>query len=88
MVVVILTKASTLCIGLGVGGEVISSGSSSRPSYSCDGWVCVLGVVGVSSIFGLVRGIGAFTEVLPIFVLVSRMHLTQQYRANGHFPQR
>ncbi len=88
MVVVVLTRVSTLCIDLGVGGEVISSGSSSRLSYSCDGWVCVLGVVGVSSIFGLVRGIGAFVEVLPIFVLVSRMHFTQQYRVNGHFPQR
>ena len=41
---------------------------------------CVLGaVVGVSPIFGLVRRDGAFTVVLPTFVLVSRMELAQQY---------
>jgi hypothetical protein len=38
-----------------------------------------------SSIFGLVRRSGAFTTVIPTFVLVSRMKLTQQYRDNGHF---
>jgi hypothetical protein len=37
------------------------------------GGVCDLGAVGVSSIFGLVGGTGTFTEVLPTFVLVSRM---------------
>jgi hypothetical protein len=47
--------------------------------------VGVLGVVGASSIFGLVRRAGAFAAVLPTFVLVSRMQLTQQYRGNGHF---
>jgi hypothetical protein len=44
-------------------------------------WVC--GVV--SSIFGLVRGSGSFASVFPTFVLVSRIHLAQQYRDNGHF---
>jgi hypothetical protein len=43
-----------------------------------------LGVVVVSSIFGLVRGVGAFTTVLPTFVLVSRIQLAEQYRGNGH----
>jgi hypothetical protein len=57
----------------------IVSGSRARPSYSCDGWVGDLGVVGVSSIFGLVRGSGSFVVVLPTFVLVSRIHLGQQY---------
>ncbi len=38
-----------------------------------DGWVCGLGTVGVSSIFGLVCRSGTFTTVLPTFVLVSRM---------------
>ena len=45
-----------------------------RPSHLCDVWVGDLGVVGVSSIFGLIRGSGAFAAVLPTFVLVSRMH--------------
>ena len=45
----------------------------------------VLGVVGASSIFGLVRRAGAFAAVLPTFVLVSRMQVAQQYRGNGHF---
>jgi hypothetical protein len=44
-----------------------------------------LGTVDASSIFGLVRTVGTFTPVLPTFVLVSRMHLAQQYRGNGHF---
>jgi hypothetical protein len=63
----------------------VVSGSRARPSYSCDRWVCDLGVVGDSSIFGLVRGTGAFTVVFPTFVLVSRIQLAQQYRDNGHF---
>ncbi len=71
-------------VGLGVGGAVIASGSRARPTHSCDRWVFDLGVVGVSSIFGWVRGVGAFV-VLPTFVLVSRMKLTQQYRDNDHF---
>ncbi len=52
---------------------------------SCDGWWCDLGVVDTSSIFGWVRGAGAFVPVLPTFVLVSRMQLAQQYRGNDHF---
>ncbi len=40
---------------------------------------CDLGVVGTSSILGLVRGSGVFDEVFPAFVLVSRMKLAQQY---------
>ena len=40
-----------------------------------DGWVCCLGAVGTSPIFGLVRGAGTFVVVLPTFVLVSRMQL-------------
>ena len=50
-----------------------------------DGWVCGLGAVGASPIFGLVRRAGAFAVVLPTFLLVSRMQLAQQYRGNGHF---
>ena len=42
-------------------------------------------MVVVSPIFGLVRRVGAFATVLPTFVLVSRMHLAQQYRDNDHF---
>jgi hypothetical protein len=80
-----LTRASVLHVGLGVGGATIASGSHIYPTYSCDGWVGELGVVGVSSIFGWVRGTGTFTPVFPTFVLVSRMHLAQQYRGNGHF---
>ena len=43
---------------------------------------CDLGEVVVSSIFGLIRGSGTVTVVLPTFVLVSNMHLAQQYRDN------
>jgi hypothetical protein len=68
-----------------VSGEAVASGSRALPSHSCDGWVCDLGAAGVSLIFGLIRGSGAFDEVLPTFVLVSRMQLAQQYRGNGHF---
>jgi pSer/pThr/pTyr-binding forkhead associated (FHA) protein len=80
-----LERGSAFRVGLGVSGEVIVSGSCDHPSHSCDGWVCDLGVVDDSSIFGLVRGAGAFAAVLLTFVLVSRMHLVQQYRGNGHF---
>jgi hypothetical protein len=58
---------------VGVGGTVIGPGFRASPSHSCDGWVCGLGEVGVSLVFGLVRGAGAFTVVFPSFVLVSRM---------------
>jgi hypothetical protein len=47
-----------------------------------DGWVCGLGAVGGSLVFGLVRGSGAFAPVLPSVVLVSRIHLAQRYRGN------
>jgi hypothetical protein len=40
------------------------------------GGVCGLGVVGDSSIFGLVRRSGTFDVVFPTFVLVSRIQLT------------
>jgi hypothetical protein len=46
-------------------------------------WVGGLGVVGVSSLFGLVRGSGTFVEVLPTFVLVSRIQFAQRYRDNA-----
>jgi hypothetical protein len=80
-----LTRASALRVGLGAGGADIASGSRARPTHSCDRWVCDLGAVGASSIFGWVRGAGAFAAMLPTFVLVSRMQLAQQYRGNGHF---
>jgi hypothetical protein len=47
-----------------------------------DGWVCGLGAVGASLVFGLVRGTGAFAPVLPSVVLVSRIQLAQRYRGN------
>ena len=43
-------------------------GIDGRGVCGWDGWVCVLGVVGASSIFGLVRRAGAFAAVLPTFV--------------------
>ena len=77
-----LTRASVFRVGLGVDGSVVASESRSRPSHSCGGWVCDLGVVVVSLIFGLVRGVGGFTTVVPTFVLVSRMQFAQRYRDN------
>ena len=79
----VLTRASVFRVGLGVGGAAVASGSRARPSHSCDGWVCDLGAVGASSIFGLVRGAGAFAAVLPTFVLVSRIQPAQRYRGNA-----
>ncbi len=64
---------------------VIASGSRARPTHLCDRWVCDLGDVGASSVFGWVRGVGIFVVVIPTFVLVARMNLAQQYRGNGHF---
>jgi hypothetical protein len=78
-----LTRASAFRVGLGVGGAAVASGSRPRPSHSCDGWVCDLGAVDASLIFGLVRGTGAFAAVLPTFVLVSRMQFAQRYRGNA-----
>jgi cellobiose-specific phosphotransferase system component IIB len=80
-----LTRASALRVGLGVGGAAIASGSRARPMHSYDRWVGDLDAVGASSIFGWLRGAGAFAAVLPTFVLVSRMQHAQQYRGNGHF---
>ena len=60
-----LARASAFRVGLGVGGAAVASGSRARPSHSCGGWVCDLGAVGASLIFGLVRGAGAFAAVLP-----------------------
>ncbi len=79
-----LVRASTLSVNLGVGKVVVVTESCVRPSYSCDGCVCDLGTVVSSSIFGLISGAGAFAVVLPDFVLVSRMQLTQQYRKETH----
>ena len=45
--------------------------------------MCDVGAVGASSIFGLVRGAGAFAAVLPTCSLVSRMQLAQRYRGNA-----
>ena len=75
-------KPPTFRVCLGVGGTVVTSGSLTHPSHSCGGWVCDLGVVGTSLIFGLVRGTGSFVEVFPTFVLVSRMKFVERYRGN------
>ena len=80
-----LARASAFRVGLGVGGAVIAPGLRACPSHSCDGWVCGLGAVGASLVFGSVRGAGAFAAVLPSFALVSRMSFTQYHRAFGHF---
>jgi hypothetical protein len=53
--------------------------------HPCDELVCGLGTVGVSLVFGLVRGAGAFTVVLPSFALVSRMTFAQHNHDFGHF---
>jgi hypothetical protein len=81
----VLVRDSALSVGLGVGGSAVASGSCDRPSHSCDEWVCDLGPVGDSSIFGLVRGSGSFVPVLPTFVLVSKMHPAEHYRDHDHF---
>ena len=46
-------------------------GVDGRGICGWDAWVCGLGAVGASLVFGLVRGAGAFAAVLPSFVLVS-----------------
>jgi hypothetical protein len=48
-------------------------GVDGRGVSGWDGWVGGLGAAHDSSIFGLVRRVGAFTPVLPTFVLVTRM---------------
>ena len=70
-----LVRVSVLCFDLGVGRTLIVSGSHTRPSHSCDGWVCDLGVVGVLSIFGLTCRSGVFAGGLVTFVLVSGFQL-------------
>jgi hypothetical protein len=35
----VLTRTSAFCVGLGVGGSVITPGLRGYPSHSCDGWV-------------------------------------------------
>ena len=82
-----MTRVSVFRVDLGVGGVVIASGSHVHPTHSCDGWggwVCDLGTVVASSIFGWIRGDGSFTVVLPTFVLVSRIQLEEQYCVNDH----
>ncbi len=71
--------------GFGVGGAVNAPVLRACPSRSCDGWMCVLGAVGASLVFGLVRGTGSFPAVLPSFVLVSRMPFAQYNRGFDHF---
>jgi hypothetical protein len=66
-------------------GRFIVSGSHTRPSHSCDGWMCDLGVVGVPLIFGLARGPGVFAGRLLTFVLVSGFQLAQNYCGKYHF---
>jgi hypothetical protein len=51
----------------------IASGWRTRPSHSCDGCVCDLGVVSVPLIFGLARRAGAFVGGLLTFSLASRI---------------
>ena len=77
-----LTRTLVFRVVLGVGGAAVASGSCTRPSYSYDGWVCDLGTVDTSLIFGLVRGTGFFVVVIPTLVLVSRIQFVQRYRDN------
>ncbi len=80
-----LARASAFRVDLGVGGVVIAPGLRSSPSRSCDGWVCGLGAVVSSLVFGLVRGTGSFATVLPSFTLVSGMPFAEHNRGFGHF---
>ena len=73
-----LVRVSTFRVGSGVGGATVASGSSARPSKSCDWRVCGLGAVVASLVFGLVRGAGAFAAV-------SGMPFAQHNRGFGHF---
>jgi hypothetical protein len=81
----VLTRASALRVDLGVGRSLITSGSHTRPSHSCDGWVCDLSVAGDPLIFGLTRGSGAFVGGLMTFALVSGFQLAQQLCGKCHF---
>jgi hypothetical protein len=80
-----LARASALRVGLGVGRALIVSGSRTRPSHSCDGWVGDLGVVGAPSIFGLARRAEAFAGGLLTFALVSGFQLAKHNRGQCHF---
>jgi hypothetical protein len=80
-----LARASALRVGLGVGRTFIASGSRTRPSHSCDGWVGDLGVVGAPLIFGLARRAGAFAGGLLTFALVPGFQLAQHNRGKCHF---
>jgi hypothetical protein len=60
-------------------------GFDGRGVYGWDVWVCGLGAVGASLVFGLVHGSGAFAAVLPSFPLVSRMPFAEHNRGFGHF---
>ena len=57
-------------------------GVDGRGVCGWDGLLGGLGAVGASLTFGVIRGAGAFTVVLPTFVLVSGIQLAQRYRVN------
>ena len=84
MVAGALMRVSALRFGLGVGGALIASGLRTRPSHSCDGWVCDLGVVGAPLIFRLARGARAFAGGLLTFALVSGLQLAQHKHGSCH----
>ena len=79
-----LARVLALRFGLGVGGGRIASGLRTRPSHSCDGWVCDLGVVGAPLIFRLARGARAFPGGLLTFALVSGLQLAQHKHGSCH----
>ena len=58
-------------------------GVDGRGVSGWDGRVCGLCSVGASLVFGLVRGVGTFTTVLPSFVLVSNLPFAQHNRDFG-----
>jgi hypothetical protein len=60
-------------------------GVDGRGVSGWDGWVCVLGRVHVSSIFGLVLRAGSFTGGLLTFTLVSGLQLAQLNCVTCHF---
>jgi hypothetical protein len=60
-------------------------GVDGRGVSGWDGWVCGLGAVGVSSIFGLVRRTGTFTGGMLTFSLVSGLQLAQHWRPREGF---
>ena len=60
-------------------------GDDGRGVFGWDGWVGGLGTVTSSSIFGLVRRVGAFTGGLLTFALVSGFQLAQHNRGKCHF---